>query len=211
MPRRSSADTSRDRKRLATSRKLIQRDLFLSTSSLGDGHARTTRWLDDALASLGVAADCSNISNESSPLGFPAGFCSKTSLAFYRVGKAATCDTSSEPLRTWGMAWRGECLTLRGSASPSVAIESSLSDVLETCDVPPKYFLSPTACRGILRRAEKRQRTLPEALRLAMEEVARESTTPKTSSPEQSVPDTDATNPPTMSKASSPTNATDPT
>jgi hypothetical protein len=38
---------------------------------------------------------------------------------------------------------------------------SSLSDILETGDVPQRYFLSPKACSGILRRAEKRGKELP--------------------------------------------------
>jgi hypothetical protein len=48
----------------------------------------------------------------------------------------------------------------------------SLSDVLETGDVPRRYYLSAKACAGILRRAEKREKELPEALRLALESVA---------------------------------------
>jgi hypothetical protein len=61
-------------------------------------------------------------------------------------------------------------LTLSGSESPSDAAVCSLSDVLEANgDVPPRYFLSPTACRGILRRAEKRGRELPESLRTALQ------------------------------------------
>ncbi|MDR2945582.1 MAG: hypothetical protein LBV79_02390 [Candidatus Adiutrix sp.] len=47
-----------------------------------------------------------------------------------------------------------------------------MSDILETGDLPPRYFLSATACRGILRRAEARGRNLPEALRLALEATA---------------------------------------
>jgi hypothetical protein len=38
--------------------------------------------------------------------------------------------------------------------------------------VPQRYFLSATACRGILRRAEKRGKELPEALKLALQAVA---------------------------------------
>jgi DNA (cytosine-5)-methyltransferase 1 len=44
----------------------------------------------------------------------------------------------------------------------------SLSDVLETGEVPQRYFLSAKACQGILRRAEKRGKALPEALRDAL-------------------------------------------
>jgi hypothetical protein len=49
-------------------------------------------------------------------------------------------------------------------------IKTSLSDILETGQVPERFYLSATACRGILRRAAKRNRTLPPALRRALEE-----------------------------------------
>jgi hypothetical protein len=47
----------------------------------------------------------------------------------------------------------------------------SLSEVLET-EVAPRYFLSPKAAAGILRRAAKRGRELPRVLRLALESLA---------------------------------------
>lgn len=47
-----------------------------------------------------------------------------------------------------------------------------LREELETGDVPSRYFLSPMACRGILRRAEKRGKELPTTLRLALKQVA---------------------------------------
>ena len=49
---------------------------------------------------------------------------------------------------------------------------SSLSDILETGAIPQRYYLSPAACRGILRRAASRRRELPEVLRQALEEQA---------------------------------------
>ena len=48
----------------------------------------------------------------------------------------------------------------------------SLSEVLETGDVLPRYFLSPKACRGILRRAAKRGKELPIQLHRALAQVA---------------------------------------
>ena len=48
----------------------------------------------------------------------------------------------------------------------------SLSDILETGDVPRRYFLSAKACAGILRRAEKRGKALPPALLAALQSVA---------------------------------------
>jgi len=64
-----------------------------------------------------------------------------------------------------------ECWTLNTSESPSVAVESSLSRVLETGVLPQRFFLSPTACAGILRRAERRGKALPPALKAALEQT----------------------------------------
>jgi hypothetical protein len=47
----------------------------------------------------------------------------------------------------------------------------SLSDILETGDVPQRFFLTPKACAGILRRAEKRGKELPPQLRHALDAV----------------------------------------
>jgi len=78
---------------------------------------------------------------------------------------------------TWqncGMGSPTAFLTLSGSEWPSDADVCSLSDVLETGNVPPEYFLSPTACRGILRRAGNRGRELPHVLHEALKAVAGE-------------------------------------
>ena len=48
---------------------------------------------------------------------------------------------------------------------------SSLSAVLETGNLPQRFFLSPKACAGILRRAEKRGKALPPALKAALEQT----------------------------------------
>ena len=39
-------------------------------------------------------------------------------------------------------------------------------------DVHPKYYLSPRACLGILRRASERGKQLPEVLKIALERQA---------------------------------------
>lgn len=64
----------------------------------------------------------------------------------------------------------GESSTRNTSESLSVAAESSLSEILQA-DAPEKYSLSPKACLGILRRAEKRGKMLPDMLRDALMEV----------------------------------------
>ena len=48
----------------------------------------------------------------------------------------------------------------------------SLTEVLHDGPVPTRYFLSSKACVGILRRAEKRGKALPEALHLALARIA---------------------------------------
>jgi hypothetical protein len=65
-----------------------------------------------------------------------------------------------------------EFLTLSTSEWPNAAAVCSLSDTLETGDLPQRFFLSETACAGILRRAEKRGKVLPPALEQALQSVA---------------------------------------
>jgi site-specific DNA-cytosine methylase len=73
-----------------------------------------------------------------------------------------------------GMGSPTECLTLNGSEWPSAAAVCSLSDILETGDLPQRFFLSTKACAGILRRAEKRGKQLPPQLSAALRSVAQE-------------------------------------
>ena len=64
--------------------------------------------------------------------------------------------------------WRGGASTLNTGVSPSAAKESSLSQILQG-EVPRKYYLSRTACLGILRRAKARGKELPPQLKRALE------------------------------------------
>lgn len=64
-----------------------------------------------------------------------------------------------------------ESLMRSGGAYPSVENESSLSQILQT-RVPQKYYLSPKACLGILRRASVRGKELPPVLKAALERQA---------------------------------------
>lgn len=63
--------------------------------------------------------------------------------------------------------WLIESTTHNGTESPNAAVESRLSQILEEAP-PTKYYLSPAACLGILRRAERRGKDLPEQLKLAL-------------------------------------------
>lgn len=74
---------------------------------------------------------------------------------------------------SWGMAtaWPGASWMPNTGESPSEGRESTLSQILE--DGPQeKYYLSEKACAGILRRAQKRGKSLPEKLKTALERQA---------------------------------------
>jgi site-specific DNA-cytosine methylase len=71
-----------------------------------------------------------------------------------------------------GYGFATESLTLSTSEWPSDGVACSLSDTLETGTLPPRYYLSALACRGILRRAEKRGKELPPALYRALQTVS---------------------------------------
>ena len=83
----------------------------------------------------------------------------------------------------WGSSAMGgptECWTLNISEAPrNVAGESSswpvatLSQVLETGELPQRFYLSPKACAGILRRAAKRGKALPPMLEAALRQAAK--------------------------------------
>jgi hypothetical protein len=78
----------------------------------------------------------------------------------------------------------GESLTPNISEWPNDAAVCSLSQVLEQTSIPQRFFLSSTACAGILRRAEKRGKALPPQLLASLTAVAqhteREAEAPRT-------------------------------
>ena len=75
---------------------------------------------------------------------------------------------------TLGKFWQTDSVLLGGRLTrnigecPKDVKESTLSQILEA-DVPEKYYLSATACRGILRRAKKRGKELPNVLKEVLE------------------------------------------
>ncbi len=86
-------------------------------------------------------------------------------------------ETSSSLFKLWptsGMAWGGVCLTAKTSESPSHVEESTLLDVIETGVVPDRYFLSPNAAKGMLRRTDRMGRNLFPPLRESLEILAKD-------------------------------------
>lgn len=77
-------------------------------------------------------------------------------------------DLLGEPYWEICSPWRGERLTRNTGVSPRGAAVSSLLRILLD-KVPKKYYLTKTACLGILRRALQRGKELPVRLKLALE------------------------------------------
>jgi hypothetical protein len=106
------------------------------------------------------------------------GLSGKTSPVSCHRAEDGTLVPSSGRWKNSGMASPTECLTLStaewtafGEQYPSGGVVSSLSDILETGDVPQRFYLSARACSGILRRAGKRGKELPTMLHRALQQV----------------------------------------
>ena len=102
----------------------------------------------------------------------PAGSSGKMSPVSCLREEGGTLVPSSGRWSNSGMGSPTECWTLNTSEFPSVVVESSLSRVLETGELPPRFYLSAKACTGILRRATKRGKQLPPMLEKALTSAA---------------------------------------
>ncbi len=103
--------------------------------------------------------------------------------------EGGTSELSSTRWPTSGISEPGGCWTRSTSEWPSGgdgSLVCSLRAMLDG-DVPGRYYLSPRAAAGILRRAEKRGRELPGHLHRALTLLARmqESTSPDVSRPKK--------------------------
>jgi len=97
------------------------------------------------------------------------GLSGKTSPVSCHLTEEKILVPSSERWGSWGMSGHTESWTLNGSEWPKDAGVCSLSHILEKGTLPPRFYLSPKACAGILRRAEKRGKELPPMLKQALE------------------------------------------
>ena len=90
-------------------------------------------------------------------------------LLFLDLRGGADGAKPEQSLETDGL-WLGDSLTLNIGESPNVENVSLLSSILEA-NVPEKYYLSARACQGILTRASRRGKKLPELLETALLEM----------------------------------------
>jgi len=111
----------------------------------------------------------------------PDGSCGKTCRASSAAAKDGILEPCSGRWRNSGMGGPTGRLTLNGSESPSDASVCSLLDILETGDVPQRYFLSAKACSGIRERGGRCGKKLPEPMAaVLLAQSHRPSVTPAT-------------------------------
>lgn len=98
--------------------------------------------------------------------------CSATDGASH--GERTTHNTGEFPSADGVSAWwltltdtQQGISSLNVSEEPNVPVDTKLSQILEE-NPDPKYNLTPKACAGILRRAERRGKQLPETLKAVL-------------------------------------------
>jgi hypothetical protein len=151
----------------------MKKSLF-ATFGLPDSHAKMSRLREEAreLGLKGRDLDSFMSLLTSLEKDTPELFSSKT----FTVSCIRTKDETSKPLfELWpnsGILSDGVCLTAKTLESHNHAKECTLSGVIETSEVPDRYFLSPSAATGILRRANQQGRPLFPPLRKSLEILA---------------------------------------
>jgi hypothetical protein len=149
--------------------------LVLSNSSPADSPAKTSPSPEDEPGSPESDPLSSSISHESPQLYSPP--VDGWSLRTWTDSFPQTADEISPSFsRRWPSSGftisPGECSTADTSECPSGGgVYSSLPDVLEA-EVPPRFYLSPKAAAGLIRRAAKRGRKLPAPLSAALADLA---------------------------------------
>ena len=142
------------------------------TSSLEELHARISPLLDSELDWMALVVSLPLSSFDLLNVCGPDGWYGRTSPVSCRLTEDGRLEPSSGRWGKSGMGSLTEFWTLNTLEFRKGAVASSLSDVLETGEVPRRFYLSAKACQGILRRAEKRGKALPTTLRRALEQVA---------------------------------------
>lgn len=121
---------------------------------------------------LGNEPACSGTHSLSRAMSKQNGSSWRTCQDFFQATKDAISESSSLRWPTQGIATsNGEFWIRSSSEFPNAVAACSLQDVLEDT-VDERYFLSQKACAGILRRAGRRGRALPQHLQAALEAAA---------------------------------------
>jgi len=158
---------------MKTSASSTEENTEASTSSAGASPAKAYPWQESVRASLMNAAvsslKCVEWWAKQSPTSLSGRMFPDCSV----VTGERTSRPSSGHWPTSGIMELGGCWTVNSSEWPSGgdgSLVCSLAEILDG-EVPQRFYLSPKAAAGILRRAEKRGRTLPRALHEALQAV----------------------------------------
>lgn len=158
-----------------TSTKSTQIEFPKQIFGQADSHAKTFRWREWA-RDLGFGGSKAGSFIDLLKFwehGFQKSLSSKTFMAFSLATEDETSESYSRRWMNSGMVWRGVCLTAKTTESPNHVGESSLLECIETRNVQDRYFLSPNAARGILRRVDHQGRNLPPSFRKSLEILAK--------------------------------------
>jgi len=143
----------------------------LLISSAEDFPAKTSVSLASEKASPENAPASSGKSSGSPTRSNRRGDSLKMSQGCLALGGGETWPRSLKDFGNAGLWSATACWTVVIGESHSAAVACSLSAVLQ-CTVSSKYYLTPKAAAGILRRAAKRGRTLPPPLEAALHGLA---------------------------------------
>lgn len=140
-----------------------------------DSHVKTSAWREWG-HDPGFAEK--NLDSFTSLCGLFADLCHESSSSKTSTGclLATEDETSQSYSRRWmnaGMVSHGVCLTVNISESPNNAEGASLLECIEMQEVPERYYLSPNAATGILRRADTMGRNLIPSFRRSLEILSR--------------------------------------
>jgi hypothetical protein len=151
----------------------MQQYLF-PMSGQRDFHVKTSRWREGAKEQGLKGRDLDSFMTllESLAKDAPELLSSKMFTVCFTRTRGETSKPLFELWPSSGILSDGVCLTAKTSECPNHASESSLLDVIEIGKVPEKYFLSPMAAKGMLRRAKKMGRNLFPPLRESLEILA---------------------------------------
>jgi DNA (cytosine-5)-methyltransferase 1 len=94
------------------------------------------------------------------------------SVDFLEVLKGVEAGGYSHRWKSGGCAWGHDVVEGAASTAPSEIVPSRFVDILDPVIPQARYFLTPNAAAGIVRRADSVGRTLFQPMRKALDKMA---------------------------------------
>lgn len=96
---------------------------------------------------------------------------------WYKSARKTTNNLSADLYLLDNVISINQNLYLNSSAVPNTPIESTIEDIVQVDNVPEKFYLSPQACRGILRRKQERDLKMNSQLEALMTKIGQQEQT----------------------------------